>query len=254
MAALTLGIAFLVAPASAPHTAAQGSPAIGIDADPQGNGPNALAGVDSCISVATNERFDIDVFIRDVDELLAWEIYVEYDPELIEIVGRDVQMFLASNPGSTVLDVSNRLPSRDGLYRAAAADTADPPAPDSGSGSLFRLTLKALAPGKGPVQVAVRDLDGDGDADIGPLLRNVDGDVIGDTDGNALFDGPIQAADVAVDTDCPEPPPTPTPSHSSDGDSVSPTLIGIVATGGALLLLVSGFALRRLRRRRKPAE
>ena len=254
--ALLLGYAALVAPSLAGPATAQGSPTIGIDANPSGNEHATLSDIETCVSVTSGEEFDIDVFIRDVDELLAWEMYVEYDPAILEIIGRDVEMFLAGNPDSSVLDVSSALPNRDGLYRAAAADTSDPPTPDSGSGVLFRLTLRALASGSSKVNLAVLDIDDDGAVDIGPLLRNVDGEILGDSDGNTIFDGPIENAEVAVDSDaaCPESTPSDTLSTSSGEDSINWALVALAAGGGSAGLLISGLVARRLLKGRRTSS
>jgi hypothetical protein len=193
--------------------------------------------------------FDVDIFIQNVEELLAWEAYVAFDPTVLEVAGRDVQMFLAGNPGSSVLDVSGRVPD-PGLYQVAAADTSDPATPDSGSGVLFRLSVKALDSGTSDIELIVRDVDGDDLADLGPLLRNVDGDVLGDTNGDTIFDGPIESAEVTVDTQCEDLTPDATPTTSSDG-GISPALIAIAAVGGAVALVIVGAVAFRLVRRPK---
>jgi hypothetical protein len=217
---------------------------LGIDASAEGNGPLTLSTVDPCVSVSRGDAFDVDIYIRDVEELLAWQLYVEFDPAVLEVTGRDVEMFLAGNPGSSVLDVSGRVDD-PGLYPVAAADTSDPPTPDSGSGVLFRLSMRAAGRGTSEIELIVRDVDGDGLADLGPLLRNVDGDVLGDTNGDTIFDGPIESAQVAVDTACEDVPPGATPATSSDG-GVSPALIAIAAAGGAAAFLAAGFVALRL--------
>jgi hypothetical protein len=205
------------------------------------------------VSVGRGDAFDIDIFIQDVEDLLAWEVYVGFDPAILEVLGRDVQMLLAGNPGSSVLDVSGRVPD-PGLYQVAAADTSDPPTPDSGSGVLFRLTVRALDSGTSIIELIVRDVDGDGLADLGPLLRNVQADILGDTNGDSIFDGPIESAQVAVDTACEEAPPGTTPATSSDG-GVSPALIAAAAAGVAVALVIGGtVAFRRVRGPRASSE
>ena len=230
----------------------QGRLAIGIDANVDGNGPLSLGAIDSCVSVSRGQAFKVDLFIDNVQELLAWEAYIAFDPAVLEVTGRDVEMFLAGNPGSSVLDVSAHLPNRDGLYRAAAADTSDPPTPDSGSGVLVRLTLKALGPGTSQLDLAPRDVNDDGQPDQGPLLRNVDGKVLGDDNGDAIFDGPIHNAEVAVGSPCTNQSSTPTPANSSSGEGgLSPVVIGAMAAGASVAVLAGGFlTFRRLRRRK----
>jgi hypothetical protein len=246
IAALLLSIVALAAPPVSVPAAGQEPLAIGIDANAEGNGPLTLSTIDPRVSVCRGDVFDVDIFIRDVEELLAWEVYVGFDPAVLEVVGRDVEMFLAGNPGSSVLDVSGRVPD-PGLYQVAAADTSDPPTPDSGSGVLFRLSLRALNSGTSDIELIVRDVDGDGLADLGPLLRNVDADVLGDTNGDSIFDGPIENAEVAVDTACEGVASGTTAPTSPDG-GVSPALIAIAAAVGAVALLIAGaVAFRRVR-------
>jgi hypothetical protein len=244
VAALLLSIVALTAPPLSVPTAGQEPITLGIDANSEGNGPLTLSTVDPCVSVSGGDTFDVDIYIRDVEELLAWQLYVEFDPAVLEVTGRDVEMFLAGNPGSSVLDVSGRVDD-PGLYPVAAADTSDPPTPDSGSGVLFRLSMRAVGRGTSEIELIVRDVDGDGLADLGPLLRNVDGDVLGDTNGDTVFDGPIESAQVAVDTACEDVSPGTTPAASSDG-GVSPALIAIAAAGGAVALLIAGVVALRL--------
>lgn len=178
-------------------------PTLAVDAQPSGNTPTAVSTVDPCVSVAAGETFDIDIVMMDVVNLLAWQARFIYDAALLEVVKRDVKLFLASSEGSSVFDVSERLPDDgDGRYLTAAADTADPPAPDSGSGVLARLTLKAKGRGVSPVSLPKIDIDGDGVPDDGPVLTDVDGERIGDIDGDSLFDGIVIDAVVAIDMRC----------------------------------------------------
>lgn len=230
---------------------AQEPPTIGIDANPVGNKATSLGKIDPCVARSTGETFQVDIFVRNVEQLLAWEIYVEYDPNLLEVVARQVDLFQAANAGSNVFDVSDRVPDADGLYRLAAADISDPPTPDSGSGVLAKLTLRAKAPGISPLTLAYRDLNGDGKPDQGPLLRDIDAKPIGDDDGDALFDGQISNAQVAIDTPCSEAPSPPTENDSA-GNGSSAWIIPVAAAAGvALLALASLGALGMARRRHR---
>ena len=186
---------------------------IGMDADPSGNGATSLGSVDSCVSVSSDTTFDIDLFVTDVAELLAWDIYFTFDPSVVNVVGRDVNMFLAANAGSQdpVFDLSDALPDSSGRYRAAAADIEcipETPGPcESGSGVLARLTLEAVGPGLSPAAIPLYLGLG-----LGPTLVDVEGQRLGDVNGDELFDGPVSNAWIAVDQECPsEPPPPPTP-------------------------------------------
>jgi len=200
---------------------AQTRTSIGVDADPTSNTATSLGPIDSCVSVSTGDTFDVDIFITDVTDLLAWEVYFVYDGSIINIVDHDVQIFQAANEGSNIFDMSEALPDLDALYQLAAADLADPPAPDSGSGVLARLTLKAVGPGISPASVPLIDFDNNGTTDLGPFLSDVHGNPIGDLNNDTLFDGQIFAAQIAVDTACP--PGTVAPTATRVAASPSPT-------------------------------
>ncbi len=193
----------LVVGLAVPAAAQVDKPSLAIDVSPGDNEATKPGEIENCIEVPAGYEFDIDLIIEDVEELLAWEISVEYDMEVLEIVARDVKLFQEANPGSSVFDVSEALPDDDGTYRLAAADTSDPPTPDTGSGTLARLTLRALTSGESALAFVRRDLDGDGELDFGPLLRDVSLAIIGDSDGDSFFDGSATGAIVAVETPCP---------------------------------------------------
>lgn len=251
--ALVLGIAALATPSLRTPVAAQEALSIGIDASVEDNGPLSLGDIDSCVSVSRGDVFDVDLFIRNVEDLLAWEVYIEYDPDVLALKDRNVDMFLGSNAGSSVLDVSGRLADAEGLYRTAAADTSDPPTPDSGSGVLARLSFRALAPGDSQLDLIVRDVDGDGLADQGPLLRDVDAVPLGDTSGDTIFDGPIENATVAVHTACEGAGPGRTGEADSSDSGPSTGLIVAIAVGGAAAALVAvAFVALRVARRSNP--
>jgi hypothetical protein len=207
--------------------AAQGTVSIGVDADPTGNTATSLGPIDSCVSVRSGDTFQVDIFVTDVVDLLAWETYFSYDMTVVKITDRDVMMFQAANPGSQVFDASEGLPDIDGRNRIAAADISEPPAPDSGSGVLARLTLEAVGSGVSPASLSPIDVNGDGIIDYGPFLRDAQGTSVGDADGDGFFDGPIINAEIAVDTACPGgtsvASSTPTPVPPSQTPSASPT-------------------------------
>src|SRR3990170_320200 len=121
--------------------------AIAIDADPTDNTANSLAAIDTCIEVSPGTTFDVDFVTTNTADLLAWETYVTYDKSVLEVVDRDVGMFLATGPARDVFDASERVPDGDGVYRLTAVDIASPPYPHTGSGVLARLTFKAVDQG-----------------------------------------------------------------------------------------------------------
>jgi hypothetical protein len=173
----------------------QASPAasLGIDADPDGNTATSLGSIDDCLSVAVGATFNIDVFITDAEDLQVWHAFVRYDPSVVNITDRDVEMFLDAAPGSDVRDYSYGDPGLSGAYDLLASDVADDPPHESGSGVLARLTLTAVGPGL--TAVAIED----------PVLWGYPLHLITvDSVANAW---------VAVGEECPgEAPPTPTPT------------------------------------------
>jgi hypothetical protein len=199
------------------------------------------------VSVSTGDTFDVDIFVTDVTDLLAWEVYFTYDSSIVNIVDHDVEMFQAGNEGSNVFDLSEVLPDLDALYLLAAADLGDPPAPDSGSGVLTRLTLKAVGPGISPARVSPIDFNNDGTMDLGPFLNDLHGKPIGDADNDGLFDGQISASQIAVDTACP--PGTPTDNNDGSNWTGRPWIVAYVV-GGLAVLLAAGVALLAITRRR----
>ncbi len=210
------------------QSTAQTLTSIGIDANPAANTATSLGSIDSCVSVSSGQTFDVDIFVADVVDLLAWEVYFIYDRNIISIVDHDVDMFQAANEDSNVFDLSEVLPDLDARYGLAAADLAEPPAPDSGSGVLTRLTLKAVAPGLSPASLKPIDINDDGTIDLGPFLNNIRGEAIDDLDDDGFFDGEIVDAQIAVDTPCPTdgvvPTGTPTVAPPSPTAPASPTV------------------------------
>lgn len=192
-----------------------------LDADPTGNTAASLGSTESCVSVSTGDKFEVDLFITNVADLVAWEAYFEYDMTVVNVVGRNVMMFLAEEPGSRVFDLSETLPDIDGRYRMSVVDIAESSTPESGSGVLGRLTLEAVGGGVSPANIFLLDIDSDGKMDSGPFLTNAAGEPIGDIDGNGVFDGPISHAQIAVDTACPGT--TASPSPTTPVASPSPT-------------------------------
>jgi len=205
------------------HSVAQEAVTIGVDADPTGNTATSLGPIDTCVSVSSGDTFQVDVFATDVVDLLAWETYFSYDMAVIKITDRDVMMFQTGNPGSQVFDASEGLPDIDGRHRIAAADISEPPAPDSGSGVLARLTLEAVGSGVSPASLSPVDVNGDGTIEYGPFLRDSQGRSVGDVDGDGFFDGPIANAQIAIDTACPGGTPVASPTAPAVSPSQTPS-------------------------------
>lgn len=197
---------------------AQGLVELGADANISGNSATSIGTLDGCIGVSTGDTFDLDIFVSNVDELVAWELYLKFDPNVLEVMNADMNMFLASNPRSSLTVLS--VPLSGGRYFLGAADTKDP---ESGSGVLARVTMKAKAPGTSEAKFLYQDFDGDGDLDFGPRLTGVGGIAIGDSTGDGVYDDPApKDALVAVDESCSNVPPASTTPPAAPGGQVSP--------------------------------
>lgn len=231
---------------------AQGPTSLSVDVIPTGNTPTSVASIEPCASASKGDEFNVDIIIQDVTDLLAWEMVVSYDPNVLQVIASDAQMFQSADGASRVLDLSETIepgPDDDGRYHLQSVDTADPPAPDSGSGVLARLTFKAVGEGTSPISLAKLDLDEDGTPDQGILLRDVDAEVIGDRDGDTLFDGPVADGEIRVGERCPDAAEAVVEALNSD-DSISIALVAGVAGGGfAGLIMVGTLAAILLRRR-----
>jgi hypothetical protein len=232
---------------------AQETPSLAVDAGVEGNGPLEVSRIEDCLSVQAGDRFEIDLVIEGVTDLLAWEAFLSYDPAVVIVVEQDVKLFQEGNVGSSVIDVSAQVPDDSGFHKLSAVETSDPPTPDSGSGTLARLTLEARDEGESPLAIGSRDIDGDGEQDQGTLLKDVDAVNIGDDDEDGFFDGEQADALVVVGGDCPEGSTVAEAAGSDSGGSSSLLFIG----GAAAVALVVGAAggwLLFFRRRRPPPE
>jgi len=189
---------------------------IGVDANPNAapaNSATSLGSIEDCISVANGQQFTMDVYVSNVTDLIAFEAYLTYDGSKVQVIGNNVNQFLAANNGS-VFDgseapggspVSPTNPDSDGRFFTQAADIVDTP-DHTGSGVLARLTLKAVANGVSTAHISPIDLDGDGDDDIGPALTDSTGGHPGDSTipPDGIYDGTLTNANIAIgqpDTD-----------------------------------------------------
>lgn len=174
--------------------------ALGVNVRGDGSIPSPLGSPEPCLQVSVGEIFDVDVYVSNVVKLFSWELPFIYNPSILEVTQHDVFRFLAANPGSAVISASEPTPDRDGLLFLGAADIGNDP--ETGSGVLARITLRARSPGVSPAKVVTIDFNGDGLPDLGPRLTAADGDAIGDAAGDGYMDGLIHEGVVAVDVDC----------------------------------------------------
>jgi hypothetical protein len=196
-------VTFSLLSSGVPGVRGQGAAALAIDPSPTGNAKTSVATVNGCRAVNPGDTFGVDLIIQDVESLLAFEVYVDFDEAVLELIDRDVEMFLDGNEGSNVIDSSNPIPAPV-PYRVSGVDISDPPTPDSGSGTLAQLIFRAKAAGTTALEYARIDLDDDGDLDVGPYLKNFDAEAIGDEDDDTFFDGDTLSTRIEVGGDCPE--------------------------------------------------
>lgn len=193
---------------------------LGADTNATGNTATSLGPHENCRSVAEGDTFPLDLFVSDVQDLVHWELYVKFDPSILEVTDADPRLFLATNPRSSLTVQS--IPLSGGRYFLGAADTHG--APESGSGVLARLTMHAKSPGLSGVTIPSTDADGDGRLDLGPRLTAQGGYAVNDVTGDGIFDGPTFHALIAVGRSCddapvptPSLPPSPTPGAGGGG-------------------------------------
>ncbi len=235
-------------------------PSFAIDVGVSGNNSLNVETVEDCVEVQTGDRFLVDIVVRDITDLLAWEIPLDFQPDVVHVVGQDVKLFQQANEGSSVIDLSNKLPNDSGFHELKAFDSADPQAPDSGTGVLARVTLEAVGPGESPVRFGKRDIDSDGRLDRGSLIRNVDAEIVGDINDDTFFDGEEDDALVVVDGDCPGETVVgeavlaeeSTGDQPQGGEDSSVPWAVIAAGAGGLIVIVAAavFALTRRQKRR----
>jgi hypothetical protein len=95
-----------------------------------------------------------------------------------------VNLFLASPPGASVVDVSDYLPDSDGRYTVGALNLG--PSGATGSGILARLTLSAVGSGADSLSVG-----------------EVGGGYLVDSSDNQIAVGTVTNGRVAVGQSCP---------------------------------------------------
>ncbi|GAF77431.1 unnamed protein product, partial [marine sediment metagenome] len=165
------------------------------------NTATSLGSTEACFPTSSGSSTDIDLFITDVSELLGWATYVIYDPALISIDVINLNMFQAADGQSSIFNASDSTPDSDGSFYASAIDLDAPPYQDSGSGVLARITVSALASGMADLTIS------------SPSLIDVNGQPIGDINGDTIFDGLAFNAQIAIDEPC-------AGDSDADGDTV----------------------------------
>ena len=171
---------------------------VGVDAITTGNTATSLGSIDRCVSVNPNDTFFIDVFVKDVTALNTWQGTLRFDGSLLQVTSTNVAYFLQTTPGSVLYNGSDSVPNSTGSFQAGATDQEY--LPESGSGVLGRLGLKALAAGTSKLYFSLWWPFGVS----GVNLQEVDSDYIGDLNSDTFFDGLVFNAIVVIGGPCPK--------------------------------------------------
>lgn len=208
--------ALLVPLGSGSPAAAAGNSTIGFDMQ-TGDAPvSSASDSQSCVSVSAGDEFNADVFVTNVDSLTAWELRVDYDPSIVSLESADYSYLLVQSGGQ--IFPSEFVQEKPGRMFLAAAETSFP---DSGSGVLARLRMKALSNGASSLQITTNP------SYYGPRLTGARGVAIGDVNGDGIFDGAVTGGSVAVGRSCAPstPAPTPQPGQASPPPGSSPATV-----------------------------
>jgi hypothetical protein len=201
---------------------------LGLDFDISGTAadgvydPLLLPAFEPCATTPVGGQVSVDLFVLNVERLVGFDSAVQYDSTKLKVVTSQVLLFMNSQAGSSVSNLSQNgpdpltgvllTPDTDGMYGAAAAETGNVSG-DTGSGVLVRLTFEAMASGLASVGIPLLDLDGNGTIDRGTTLTADDPlnpgatIIVNDTDpppnGDGFYDGPFvnQLGTIAIGGD-----------------------------------------------------
>ena len=192
---------------------------LGIDMSP-GNGTSS-ADISTCTQVQPGDNFDADIFVSNAQNLVAWELRVDYNPDVVSLESADYGYFLTQSGGG----IAAQLFDQESPGRKFLA-AAEPRFGDSGSGVLARLHLVARGQGNSSLGITASP------SFLGPKLQSAGGVPFADFDGDNIFDGGLSGATVAVGRSCgastpvvtPSPAPTshPTPTAKPGGTTPTP--------------------------------
>jgi hypothetical protein len=202
--AVLTSLAFLTV-ARADHSASL-SGLLAIDAGVQGNTATVLGSIDGCSRIESGGQIDVDYVVDAVPDdrpLIGFELVLQYNPDLIEVVEVDYDLLLAAVGSYQPFSgggLTDELPDSDGSYRLAVLDTAsqtgDPQGgvPEAnverGPGVLARFTLLAKGTGMSPLEIGYDPAE-----HLYPLTM--------DTQNEIVLADKIGSASVAVGQDCP---------------------------------------------------
>lgn len=107
------------------RTAHAAGTTLGYDMDPTGNTATSLGTVDRCRSVNPGEQFTVDAFINEVPagtDLGGFNFTIGFDDTRVRLVSQDHQQLLASQPGSSLIDLSDAVPDTTSPHTAIVGD------------------------------------------------------------------------------------------------------------------------------------
>jgi hypothetical protein len=187
---------------------------IGIDMQPGTNHAASLGRLQPCVAVEAGDEFAADIFIANVQALAAWELRLDYDPDIVTIQAADYsQLLISAQPAGIVFPYLFE-EEQYGRYFLAATEING--TPDSGSGVLAHLSLKAE--GEGISKLKVVSIP----SPIGPRITGAGGAPIGDSTGDGVWDADTVAGEVVVGGDCQPATPIPTPPPPTSGAGSAP--------------------------------
>jgi hypothetical protein len=221
---------------------AQTSTRLAVDVIPLDNTATTYGPINDCAAADVGDEFPVDIITENVTDLLAWEIPVQYDPDVLEPLESDTALFQAVGDGQ-LLDLSQF--SAPGVYTVSAVDVADPPSPATGDGVLATVTFRAIGEGVSPILVGAFEVGEDFPV-RGPVLRNLDAEAIGDETGDGVFDGEAQSAEIRVGSSCDDPDARVLAASSNSNWMMilGAAIGGVIALG---LAVAGGLYVRRLR-------
>lgn len=170
------------------------STTVGIDFNPSGTPANGVYGgtlptIETCAEVVIGNTVSIDVYVVDVNTLVAFESDVQYEDTLLRFDSVNVNLFMGSQTGSIVVnDTTANVNGDDGVTVAAHDDGNI--SGDTGRGVLARLTFTGIGTG-GITNVTIPqvDINNDGTQDTGIFMRKADGSKVNDGNNDGWFDG-----------------------------------------------------------------
>jgi hypothetical protein len=208
-------------PAEANHTLV-----MGIDTDVSGNSALALGTIQACRVISAGAIIDVDLYVRNINDIASFEAYIKYDPSKITITkpGANnqnnnhrflLQQAQPTPPGNQFTNTSEALPDsvNPGIYRVGGYDQVvipgvTDPDPINGShmdGVLVRLEIQGRtgAGGFTPLQISPFSTSA---GTIGPTIVTSHGLPAGDSNGDSFVDnvfngGIIVGAGTCADSD-----------------------------------------------------